>query len=96
MKTGAADEQLIRRAGFCVKQGSGIVRYYKKYVIFYMGTDSGPMVYSIQLNKAIRRDQKHLVKQRKGEKFMKKKRILSLGLGLAMLVTTLGVPSMPA
>ena len=38
MKTGAADEQLIRRAGFCVKQGSGIVRYYKKYVIFYMGT----------------------------------------------------------
>lgn len=27
---------------------------------------------------------------------MKKKRILSLGLGLAMLVTTLGVPSMPA
>ena len=60
-----------------------------------METSSGPMIYSIQLNNVTRRDQKHFAEQR-GEEFMKKKRILSMGLGLAMLVTTLGVPSMPA
>lgn len=56
MKTGASDESIIRRTSFlrdCVSSSSlaeepdpVIVRYYKKYQIFYIGTDLQLMIYS--------------------------------------------------
>ena len=61
-----------------------------------MGTDYAQVIYSIQPDKEKKEGSKSYRKNKKGDEFMKKKRILSFGLGLAMLTATLGVPAVPA